>query len=102
MTGPAVKEFYLGIQYVKLFRFDDVYTGIIAHLLQMPASHSYAFAFYPPPSDSRERARFWRGAIASHTMSTWEEIERSYRQFVDFANAEGPSASASGRSMMRA
>ncbi|CAD5229663.1 unnamed protein product [Bursaphelenchus okinawaensis] len=32
-TPQAVKEFYIAIKYLKLFKFDDIYAGIIAYYL---------------------------------------------------------------------
>uniref|UniRef100_A0A914HX10 Uncharacterized protein n=1 Tax=Globodera rostochiensis TaxID=31243 RepID=A0A914HX10_GLORO len=48
LTGQTVAEFYAAIPHTRLFRLDDVYTGILAHLLAVQPQHNANFAFYRP------------------------------------------------------
>ncbi|KAI3418364.1 hypothetical protein GPALN_009685 [Globodera pallida] len=48
LTGQTVAEFYAAIPHTRLFRLDDVYTGILAHLLAVQTQHNANFAFYRP------------------------------------------------------
>lgn len=46
MTPQTVKEFYLAIQYTKLFPFDDVYAAILAYHLGILPQHNENFKFW--------------------------------------------------------
>uniref|UniRef100_A0A0K0FL77 Hexosyltransferase n=1 Tax=Strongyloides venezuelensis TaxID=75913 RepID=A0A0K0FL77_STRVS len=50
ITNTTLSEFYYASKYVKIFKFDDIYTGIIAYLLGITPIHN-------------ERFVFWRGDI---------------------------------------
>ncbi|KAL3079179.1 hypothetical protein niasHT_036232 [Heterodera trifolii] len=46
LTGQTISEFYAAIPHVRLFRLDDVFTGILSHLLAIMPQHNANFAFY--------------------------------------------------------
>ncbi|KAL3077401.1 hypothetical protein niasHT_030432 [Heterodera trifolii] len=46
LTGQTIAEFYAAIPHVRLFRLDDVFTGILSHLLAITPQHNANFAFY--------------------------------------------------------
>src|SRR4051812_46195161 len=71
MTGQTVREFYSAIQYVQLFRFDDVYTGMLAHFLGIIVTHDDNFSFYYPPNEEEALGKFWRTTVASHSKQPW-------------------------------
>lgn len=47
ISRAAIREFYYGIQHVRLFNYDDIYTGIVAYLLAMPPLHNPQMRFWP-------------------------------------------------------
>ncbi|CEF63219.1 Beta-1,3-galactosyltransferase brn [Strongyloides ratti] len=46
LTNTTLSEFYYASKYVKTFKFDDIYTGIIAYLLGITPIHNEKFAFW--------------------------------------------------------
>jgi len=75
LTGQTVREFYSAIQFVQLFRFDDVYAGIVAHLLGVIVQHNDNFSFYYPPSGAEAQQKFWRTTVASHSKQPWHSFD---------------------------
>uniref|UniRef100_A0AC35TFY9 Hexosyltransferase n=1 Tax=Rhabditophanes sp. KR3021 TaxID=114890 RepID=A0AC35TFY9_9BILA len=46
LTSQSTSEFYYAIEYVKFFKFDDVYLGIIAYILGINPTHQPKFGFW--------------------------------------------------------
>uniref|UniRef100_A0A0K0EIC5 Hexosyltransferase n=1 Tax=Strongyloides stercoralis TaxID=6248 RepID=A0A0K0EIC5_STRER len=46
LSNTTLQEFYYASKYVKFFKFDDIYTGIIAYLLGVTPIHNEKFAFW--------------------------------------------------------
>uniref|UniRef100_A0AC34G204 Hexosyltransferase n=1 Tax=Panagrolaimus sp. ES5 TaxID=591445 RepID=A0AC34G204_9BILA len=46
LTSQTVREFYLAIQHLKVYPFDDVYAGIIAYKLGIMPQHNENFRFW--------------------------------------------------------
>jgi hypothetical protein len=75
LTSQSVREFYLAIQHLKVYPFDDVYAGIIAYKLGIWPQHN-------------ENMRFWSGnpetdlfdhIIAAHGYSPKDLIQQNNR-----------------------
>lgn len=46
LSWQSLREMYLAIQHVQLFLYDDIYAGILAHLLGIPAVHNKEMRFW--------------------------------------------------------
>uniref|UniRef100_A0AC34RFM7 Hexosyltransferase n=1 Tax=Panagrolaimus sp. JU765 TaxID=591449 RepID=A0AC34RFM7_9BILA len=66
LTSQTIREFFLAIQYVQLFPFDDVFAGIIAYQLGISPQHSENFPFWGVDDASQSFARL----IAVHGYSS--------------------------------
>ncbi|KAI1703895.1 galactosyltransferase domain-containing protein [Ditylenchus destructor] len=76
MTGQTIKEFYLAIQYVKLYKFDDIYAGILSYFLGITAQHNENFPYYRvKTANEEEEVRLWKSGIAMHDYRPYELLE---------------------------
>ncbi|WKY00857.1 hypothetical protein Q1695_015125 [Nippostrongylus brasiliensis] len=67
MSQHTFSYFYYAMQMVQMYPFDDIYAGILAHLLHIPPKHNEAFVFWTRTVSVDE----WkRGAVlAAHGYS---------------------------------
>ena len=83
MSNKAMRKLYLTSHFVKLFRFDDVYLGILAQKCGIKPYHSKYFWRFR--YDSRiEDLNF---TIASHEFSNTKELENVWLKQNQFGNA---------------
>ena len=84
LSNVALKKFYFATYFVKKFRFDDVYLGIVAKKLNIEPFHSDEFWFYRKyPYNLKE----FRYTIASHEFSNSREMEKVWNQQKQSGNA---------------
>ena len=84
LSNVAVKKFFYASYFVKKFRFDDVYLGIIAKKLNIEPFHSEEFWFhrkYP------YKVKSFRYTIASHEFSNPVELEKVWNEQKQAGNA---------------
>ena len=76
LSNQAFKELHLASRFVKHFRFDDIYVGILARKIALSPIHSTAFHFhkkaYTPAAYS--------SVIASHGFDEQEELLRVWNE----------------------
>ena len=84
LSNAALKKFYYASYFVKKFRFDDVYLGIIAKKLDIVPFHSEEFWFYRKYPYNVKNFRY---TIASHEFSNPDELERVWNQQKQAGNA---------------
>ena len=84
LSNAALKKFYYASYFVKKFRFDDVYLGIIAKKLDIVPFHSEEFWFYRKHPYNIKNFRY---TIASHEFSNPDELERVWNQQKQAGNA---------------
>ena len=77
LSNAALRKFYYGSYFVKKFRFDDVYLGIIAKKLNIEPFHSENFWFYRKHPYNVNDFRY---AVASHEFSDAKEMEKVWNQ----------------------
>jgi beta-1,3-galactosyltransferase / beta-1,3-N-acetylglucosaminyltransferase len=77
LTKNSAKLFYKATKLITLFRFDDIYLGILAFKLKIEPLNVEQIYFYPPEFDYKNYAE---SIIASHGFSTsllldtWKKI----------------------------
>ncbi|KAI6191288.1 Hexosyltransferase [Aphelenchoides bicaudatus] len=71
LSPQAIREFYLAAQHLKMFRFDDVYAGIIAYYLGYEAQSN------PHILDHKNWYIPWEVKIAEHDYSV-EDISNGF------------------------
>jgi len=84
LSNAALKKFYYASYFVKKFKFDDVYLGIIAKKLDIVPFHSEEFWFYRKYPYNVKNFRY---TIASHEFSNPDELERIWNQQKQAGNA---------------
>jgi hypothetical protein len=77
LSNVALKKFYYATYFVKRFRFDDVYLGIVAKKLDIEPFHSDEFWFYRKYPYSVKDFRY---TIASHEFSDPQEMKKVWNQ----------------------
>ena len=83
MSNQAVRKFYLASYFVKRFRFDDVYLGIIAKKCYTKPYHSKYFVRFRDDS-TIGRLNF---TIASHEFGDTSELKVVWDKQKQFGNA---------------
>ena len=84
LSNMALKRFYYASNFVKKFRFDDIYLGIIAKKLNIEPFHSENFWFYRKhPYNVKD----FRYTVASHDFSNPSEMEKVWNQQKQAGNA---------------
>lgn len=84
LSNPALKDFYYGSYFVKRFRFDDVFMGLVAKKLEIEPFHCPEFHFYKKPYTPGHAYRY---TVASHGFSDPEELDRVWNKQKEFGNA---------------
>lgn len=64
LTGQTVREFRAAVQHTALYRFDDIYTGILAYLLAIQPQHNQNFPCHS--HHNLNDPNWWRTLIAIH------------------------------------
>nr|XP_037872571.1 beta-1,3-galactosyltransferase isoform X2 [Bombyx mori] len=76
VSNKAMKMLYVGSLFVKHFRFDDIYLGIVAKKMGIVPTHCPHFHFYKKPYE-RE---VYSDVIASHGYSNHDELIRVWNE----------------------
>ena len=84
LSNAALKKFHRATYFVKKFRFDDVYLGIVAKKLGIVPFHCEEFWFY---RKYPYKLNDFRYTIASHEFSDPDEMERVWNQQKQAGNA---------------
>ena len=84
LSKNALKDFYYASYFVKRFRFDDVYLGLIAKKLEIEPFHCEEFNFYKKLPISPQGYRY---TVASHGFSDPENLERVWNKQKEAGNA---------------
>ena len=84
LSNAALKKFHFATYFVKKFRFDDVYLGIVAKKLGIVPFHSDEFWFY---RKYPYKVNDFRYTIASHEFSDPDEMEHVWNQQKQAGNA---------------
>ncbi|TRY63459.1 hypothetical protein TCAL_03628 [Tigriopus californicus] len=83
MSRTALSDMYFGSYFVKRFRFDDIYLGILAKKLELELTHCDEFHFHRKPYT----VRGYRHVVASHGFSDPQEMSRVWNQQKESGNA---------------
>lgn len=83
LSRTALSDMYFGSYFVKRFRFDDIYLGILAKKLELELTHCDEFHFNRKPYS----VRGYRHVIASHGFSDPKEMSRVWNQQKENGNA---------------
>lgn len=83
LSRDALSEFYYASYFVKRFRFDDVFLGIIARKLGIEPFHSDEFHFYKKSYSIPG----YRYVVASHGFPDPGEMEKIWNQQKEAGNA---------------
>ena len=70
--------------FVKRFKFDDVYLGIIAKKINIEPFHTEEFHFWHKPVTT---AQSYRYVVASHGFSNADNLEKVWKQQKEAGNA---------------
>ena len=79
LSNLAIKQLYIASNYVRHFRFDDIYLGILAKKINLLPLHSEKFHFHKISSSRNE----FKSVIASHG---YENINELITTYVDMKN----------------
>lgn len=80
LTGQTVKEFYVAIQYTRLFVFDDVYAGILAYLVGIIPQNNYEFSVSSNIlMNYIDVEKVWKTRIVSHGFLP-DKIREMYKK----------------------
>ncbi|CAH0757495.1 unnamed protein product [Diatraea saccharalis] len=76
LSNKSMKVLYVGSLFVKHFRFDDIYLGIVAKKVGVRPEHCAKFHFYKKQYDKEG----YRDVIASHGYDDHEELVRVWNE----------------------
>ena len=79
LTAQTVREFHAAIQHTALFRLDDIYTGILAHLLAIQPQHNPNFVMAHHQSLGPD---WWQTLVAAHGYSA-QQLRLAFAQAVE-------------------
>ena len=83
LSKDALKDFYYASYFVKRFRFDDIYLGLIAKKLDIEPFHCPEFHFYSKPVS----AQGYRYVVASHGFSNPDLLDKTWNKQKEAGNA---------------
>ncbi len=83
LSRDAIQDFYYASHFVKRFKFDDVYMGLIAKKLEVEPFHCPEFHFYPKPYTVQS----YRYVVASHGYDNPKLLDRVWSQQKEAGNA---------------
>jgi hypothetical protein len=84
LSRSALIDFYYASYFVKKFRFDDVYLGIVSLKLAVEPFHSDEFHFHRKPDVAIIQYRY---VVASHGFSNPTELEKFWNMQKQAGNA---------------
>ena len=84
LSKEALQDFYYASYFVKRFKFDDVYMGLIAKKLDIEPFHCDEFHFWRKSSTLPKTYRY---VVASHEFSDPDELERVWTKQKEAGNA---------------
>ena len=83
MSNNAVKDFYYASYFVKRFKFDDVYLGLISKKIEIEPFHSDEFHFYHKPYTIKG----YQYVVGSHGFSDPKVLEKVWNKQKEAGNA---------------
>ena len=83
LSRNAMKDFYYASYFVKRFKFDDVYLGLIAKKLDIEPFHCEEFHFWP----KQVSPQGYRYVVASHGFSNPQILEKAWNKQKEAGNA---------------
>lgn len=83
LSNQAFKELSMASNYVKHFRFDDIYMGILAKKIALTPTHSPLFHFYAMSYD----AASYSHVVAAHGFDDHQELTRVWNEQKSLGNA---------------
>ena len=83
LSKSAVQDFYYASYFVKRFKFDDVYLGLIAKKVDIEPFHCEEFHFYHKPYTIPG----YRYVVASHGYSDPNLLEQVWNKQKEVGNA---------------
>lgn len=83
VSKHAIRDFYYASYFVKRFRFDDVYLGLLAKKTEIEPFHCKQFHFYNKPYS----VKGYRYVVASHGYPNPSILEKVWNQQKEAGNA---------------
>jgi hypothetical protein len=83
LSKNALQDFFYASYFIKRFRFDDVYLGLIAKKLEIEPFHCDEFHFYPKPFNIQG----YKYVVASHGFSDSKGLEKAWNKQKEAGNA---------------
>nr|CAG4640915.1 EOG090X07IA [Eulimnadia texana] len=83
LSRTALLELYYGSMFTKMFRFDDVYLGLVARKVGLEPLHCSEFYFWKKPYS----ATGYRDVIASHGFGDPQELRKVWTEQKSLGNA---------------
>jgi len=83
LSRDALVDMYFTSYYTKMFRFDDIWLGLVARKAGLDPFHSKDFHFYPQPYT----VTAYKYVVASHGFSQPSELFRVWSQQKEAGNA---------------
>jgi len=71
LSREALVDMYFTSYFTKMFRFDDIWLGLVASKARLEPFHSPEFHFYPK---DHSRVSYYRFVVASHGFSDPQEL----------------------------
>lgn len=84
LSREALVDMYFTSYYTRMFRFDDIWLGLIAHKAGLEPFHCSEFHFYPQPYTSVHNYKY---TVGSHGFSDPAELLRVWNQQKQAGNA---------------
>ena len=83
LSRDALVDMYFTSYYTKMFRFDDIWIGLVAKKAGLDPFHSPEFHFYPAPYTVNK----YKFVVASHGFSEPRELLKIWSQQKEAGNA---------------
>lgn len=83
LSHAALTQFYYGSFYTKLFRFDDIYLGLLAKKLNITPLHCEHIYFYKKHYSISD----YKYVIASHGYDNSDELLNIWMEQYNYNNA---------------
>ena len=84
LSREALVDMYFTSYYTKMFRFDDIWLGLVASKAGLEPLHSPEFHFYPKDPS---RIQHYKFVVASHGFSEPMELQRVWQKQKEAGNA---------------
>lgn len=84
LSREALVDMYFTSYYTKMFRFDDIWLGLIAHKAEVEPFHCREFHFYPKDAS---RPAHYKYVVASHGFSDPAQLSAVWQKQKEAGNA---------------